>query len=419
MREWPRVAFFADSFHSVNGVGMTSRNLVKAAGRREFPLLSVRTGDQTRRWQDGPIDILELKQGPIGFAMDRDLRFDLLFMRHFRRALKAVREFKADIIHITSPGDVGILGGCIAGILRMPLVASWHTNLHTFASRRLWNVTSFLPSEARQGLADAAEKSSLWACMCFYANAGAVLAPNEEDVRMLRSETGLPAFPMSRGIDTNLFSRTKRTLHDGTFRLGFVGRLTPEKNVRFLAQVEAALKRDGLDNYRFLIVGDGSERAWLEGNLLRADFTGELFGEDLARAYANMDLFLFPSETDTFGNVVLEALSSGTPAIVTSEGGPKFLVRDGVTGFVAHSDQDFIGKVKLLLTDHQRYLSLRETTQSGAATKSWESVLDEIYDAYESCILSDMRRNVIKASSRYRRDRSPQTPESSPSLADN
>ena len=137
-----------------------------------------------------------------------------------------------------------------------------------------------------------------------------------------------------------------------------MGRLRPEKNVRFLAEIEDSLRRDGIGNYRFLIVGDGSERAWLERRLRQADFTGELFGEALARAYANMDLFVFPSETDTFGNVVMEAMASGTPAVVTSKGGPKYQVQNGVSGFVATGEQDFIARIKQTMASPQLHRSL-------------------------------------------------------------
>src|SRR5262249_9593783 len=158
----------------------------------------------------------------------------------------------------------------------------------------------------------------LWACMHFYSLARVILAPNNEHMRLVAAGTKRPVFPMRRGVDTELFSPGKRDIHDNVFRLGYVGRLCPEKNVRFLSALEQVLLRGGLDNYRFLIVGEGGERAWLERNLIQADFTGELHGEFLARAYANMDLFVFPSETDTYGNVVAEAQASGVPVVVTS-----------------------------------------------------------------------------------------------------
>jgi phosphatidylinositol alpha 1,6-mannosyltransferase len=96
--------------------------------------------------------------------------------------------------------------------------------------------------------------------------------------------------------------------------------------------VQEELERMGHRNFRFLIVGHGGDEQWLRERLPRAEFTGVLKGEALAAAYARMDLFVFPSHTDTFGNVVLEALASGVPAIVTPDGGPKTIVRDGSHG---------------------------------------------------------------------------------------
>jgi len=385
MKNWPRVAFFSDSYHGVDGVATTCRNLMAAARRRELPFLAVHAGERNSHRRDGSLEILELDRGPVSFPLDLHLRFDLLFTRHYNQVLKAVREFGAEMVHITGPGDVGITGARVAYELEVPLVASWHTNLHEFAARRLWKMASMLPVAPRQGLAYYSQKFVLEACLRFYGIAQVILAPNEEHMRLIRTNTGKQVFPMQRGVDAHLFSPVKRDSTDRIFRLGYVGRLRPEKNVRFLAEIENSLQRDGISNYRFLVVGEGSERAWLERNLRQADFTGELFGETLARAYANMDLFVFPSETDTFGNVVTEAMASGTPAVVTSKGGPKYQVQDGVTGFVAGNDQEFIARIKQTMASPQLHRSLRVACRAAASRKSWETVLDELNVAYQAC----------------------------------
>jgi glycosyltransferase involved in cell wall biosynthesis len=233
-------------------------------------------------------------------------------------------------------------------------------------------------------LAAETEERVLWACLKFYRLARVILAPNVEQMRLLAARTGRPVFAMRRGIDTELFSPAKRTIRDGVFRLGFVGRLRAEKNVRFLVELESALRRDGISNYRFLIVGDGPERSWLERKLVQADFTGELFGEFLAQAYANMDLFVFPSETDTFGNVIAEAMASGTPVVVTSQGGPKYQVSEGKGGFVAADPQDFISKVKRIMMSPGLRHSLREASCSAVSGRSWDDVLLDLREAYDA-----------------------------------
>jgi glycosyltransferase involved in cell wall biosynthesis len=188
---------------------------------------------------------------------------------------------------------------------------------------------------------------------------------------------------MQRGVQTDLFSPSRRSVQDGVFRIGFVGRLSPEKNVRFLSKLERALAARGAKNFRFLIVGDGSEKAWLQSNLKNADFTGVLRGEALADAYANMDLFVFPSTTDTFGNVVLEALASGVPAIVTDSGGPKYLVQHGLSGFIAETEQDFIGFALQAISCPNEHRARREEARNAALKVSWDCVFEEVYRTYE------------------------------------
>jgi phosphatidylinositol alpha 1,6-mannosyltransferase len=395
--DWPRVAFFSDSFHGVDGVATTCRNVVEAARGRGLPFLAIHVGGKNRRSQDGSLEVLEFDRGLFSLSLDKHLKFDLLFVRHYRQALEAVRKFGADIVHITGPGDVGITGARVAYALKLPLVASWHTNLHEFAARRLSKIAAFLPDTQRRALTDTTERYVLQACVRFYRIARVVLAPNREDMNFLHCQTKKPVFPMRRGVDTLLFSPTKRDVTDRIFRLGFVGRLCAEKNVRFLVELERALCQEGFRNYRFSIVGDGGERAWLERNLQRADFPGELHGEFLARAYANMDLFVFPSETDTYGNVISEAMASGTPVVVTSKGGPKYQVQPGITGFIAADDKDFSSKVKLLMTNSEQHARFREACRIWARGKSWNCVLDDLFEAYQASFSSLSARHAAPA----------------------
>ena len=199
---------------------------------------------------------------------------------------------------------------------------------------------------------------------------------------MLHERTRRPVFLMQRGSDTVLFDPARRHRADSDFVLGYVGRVTPEKSVRLLVDIERALIAAGHGPYRFVIVGDGSERPWLEANLSRAEFPGVLKGEDLARAYANMDLFVFPSRTDTFGNVILEAHASGVPAVVTAGGGPKYLVESGINGFVASDDDAFIRAVLDLVGDPVLHRRMCGAARAHALTRSWDRVFEQVYETY-------------------------------------
>ena len=189
---------------------------------------------------------------------------------------------------------------------------------------------------------------------------------------------------MQRGVDTEWFSPMHRTreVGDRTVVLGYVGRLSVEKNVSLLARVERELAAMGVGGVRFLIVGHGSEEASLRRDLAQAEFAGVLRGAGLAEAYANMDVLVFPSHTDTFGNVVLEALASGVPAVVTPDGGPKFIVRDGETGFVTDDDH-FAEAVAELVRDRRRLEAMRLKAREYALGCSWDAVFDRVYAGYE------------------------------------
>jgi glycosyltransferase involved in cell wall biosynthesis len=155
--------------------------------------------------------------------------------------------------------------------------------------------------------------------------------------------------------------------------------------VTLLAQVQEELEAKGHKSFRFLIVGHGAEEQWLRDRMPRAEIPGVLKGQALSTAYANMDLFVFPSHTDTFGNVVLEALASGVPAIVTHDGGPPTIVRDGVTGRIA-DDENFADAVAGILADPVKHAEMRLAARKYALTMSWDSVFEGVYTAYETIL---------------------------------
>jgi glycosyltransferase involved in cell wall biosynthesis len=387
----PRVAYFPDAFHEINGVAHTSRHFEAFARRRNLPFLCVRAGPADGAAKDGSVRMLELPRSAFSFPVEKDLRFDLAYWRHLPRILADTRHFRPDIIHITGPSELGLLGAWIARHLRVPLVASWHTNVHEYAATRSgWFTRLFRergPRVTRQ-----IESATLWGTARYYKKARVLFAPNPQLCALLERATGRPCYLMTRGVDTETFSPAYRDRRAGDtdFVLGFVGRLSVEKNVALLLTIERQLRQQGADNYRFLIVGHGGEEAWLRQHLQRAEFAGVLRGAHLARAYANMDAFVFPSHTDTFGNVVLEALASGVPAIVTPDGGPARIVRDGDTGYV-RKDRDFAGAIVTLASDDSAHEAMRRQARQYALSASWDAVFENVYAHYDEVL--DTRRN--------------------------
>lgn len=379
----PRVAFFPDSFHEVNGVAHTARNFVAFAARRGVPMLCVRAGAGAgSQGQQGSVQVLELPRGGWSMRMEADLSFDPLFWRHARVVGRALRAFRPEVIHITGPSELGMLGAYFAWRLKVPLVASWHTNVHEYAGRRLQGVLGRAGGPGRR-LGQMAEDGVFWATTRFYRLAKVLYAPNPQLCALLEASTGRPCHLMQRGVDTELFSPARRTrgMESTELVLGYVGRLSVEKNVALLPEIDRELRGMGL-RPAWLIVGQGAEeRALREALGAAAVFAGVLRGERLAAAYADMDLLVFPSHTDTFGNVVLEALASGVPAVVTPDGGPAHIVQDGRTGRVV-PDAGFASAIAALAADPEEHGRMRGAGRAYALGCSWDAVFERVLAAY-------------------------------------
>jgi glycosyltransferase involved in cell wall biosynthesis len=386
----PRVAYFPDSFHEVNGVAHTSRHFEAFARRRNLPFLCIRAGDRGQSFiEDGNVWTLELPRGIFSFALEKDLRFDPAFPRHIPIIGEVLERFRPDLIHITGPSEVGMLGAGLAYHLELPLAASWHTNVHEYLARRSHWLLRLLPDEYSQSTGKKIEDVTLAAAARFYALAKVLYAPNIELCQILESATGRPCFLMPRGVDTELFHPGRRNRKDDAIVLGFVGRLSIEKNVTLLATIHDQLLARGLTNFRFLVIGHGSEDAFLRERMSHLELAGVLRGDSLAEAYANMDLFVFPSHTDTFGNVVLEALASGVPAIVTPDGGPRYIVRDTAdahaTGRIVHDD-GFTPAIAQILAQPAQHAQMRLAAREYALTASWDSVFEGVYRGYQGIL---------------------------------
>jgi phosphatidylinositol alpha 1,6-mannosyltransferase len=394
-----RVAFFPCVYHEIDGVASTSRHFEAFARRRDRPFLMVHAGPRTEISTAGSVTRIQLRRSPAKFPLDGAHEYDLLFLRHLWKLESLVRSFQPQLIQITGPSDVGTLGALIAYRLGIPLAASWQTNLHQYARCRAAAVLSFVPKSANAHVLDTVERLALRAVGRFYNIPRVLFAPNEEIVQTLARRTGRPCFLMSHAVDTTVFDPAFRNRRGGPFRIGYVGRLTAEKNVRALVRLEQALLAMGHRDFRIVVVGEGKQEGWLRANLQQAEFMGVLTGEALSRAFANLDILAFPSETDTFGLVVLEALSSGVPAVVTASGGPKHIVEHGRTGYVANTLDDFVAFTATLLTQPELLTAMRPAARRQALASNWDQIFEGMYEAYERYLLptSDLNHSILDA----------------------
>jgi glycosyltransferase involved in cell wall biosynthesis len=335
---------------------------------------------------EGSAWTLELPRSILSFPLEKDLRFDPAFFRHMALVRETLRRFQPDLIHITGPSDVGMLGAWLAHQMDLPLAASWHTNVHEYAARRATWLLRLLPDRASAAAARKIEDLSMTAISILYGRARVLFAPNPQLCEELERKMGRSCRLMPRGVDAQLFSPAKRRRAESDTDpvLGYVGRLSVEKNVALLARIQQELDQKQ-KKFQFRIVGHGAEEQWLRERLPRAEFTGVLRGEALAEAYAGMDLLVFPSHTDTFGNVVLEALASGVPAVVTPDGGPASIVRDGETGRVV-PDEGFAPAIASLLAEPVRLAAMRQAAQTYAESASWDAVFEGVCKAYPEIV---------------------------------
>jgi len=282
-----------------------------------------------------------------------------------------------DLVHVTAPGPAGIAATLMSRITGVPLIASYHTEIATYAGMRTQDET--LEALTRAGLG------------AFYSAPGAVLSPSPSADASVIALGADPARVgrWERGVDTERFDPAKadRDAFPGDIKVLYAGRLTREKGVDLLA--ESFIRAHDRDpRLHLLLAGGGPEEAELREWLgERATFLGWLSGEDLPRAYASADAFLFCSRTDTYGQVILEAAASGLPVIAVAEGGPATLIENRHTGLLCRPDADQIaGTLLQLASSPQLRWQLGAAAARAARGRSWERSLGQLAAGYRRAL---------------------------------
>jgi glycosyltransferase involved in cell wall biosynthesis len=203
----------------------------------------------------------------------------------------------------------------------------------------------------------------------------------------------------ARGVDSDLFSPARRDMAwrrslgiaDDEVAISFAGRLVKEKNTAIYMRVLNALTAKGL-KAKPLVIGDGPEMAAMKAGLKNGIFVGFLHGEELARAYASSDIFFFPSESETFGNLTLEAMASGLPAVNAISSGSNSLVAEGVTGHLvsARDEQALAARLAALAEDPALRQRMGEAARTRALDFSWDHILSGLLASYMD-VLSEAR----------------------------
>lgn len=292
-----------------------------------------------------------------------------------------LEKFSPDLIHVATPFNLGLCGVYFSKKLSIPLVGSFHTDFNhylqyydlQFLSKPLWKYMKWFHSPCKK-----------------------LFVPSYETLGQLKRHgfTNLEIWP--RGVDCQLFHPfyNKVTVRkeyniSKKYLLTYVGRLSPEKDVKTLMEIANFMPSDIAEQIQWLVVGDGPLREELQkeapANMI---FTGYLNGEKLAEVYSASDLFVFPSPTETFGNVVLEALASGTPVIAANSGGVKNIIQAGVTGHLCEprNVDEFTEMIIRLLNHDSLRKQMGMDGRAYALAQKWDQIFSQLIWQYSNVI---------------------------------
>ena len=368
-------AWITDTIDDLNGVSRTLQKLssISVPAGRQLALITCQS--RTLSFPGWVVNFSPLLEFPIpGYHVK------LLSVPPFLEMLRFIDENDFGMLYISTPGPLGVAALAIGKLLGIPTVAIYHTDFPRHINQ--------IAQDARIG--ELAVSAMTW----FYGSVDRILVPSRFYIEDLVS-MGIPVEKMAifpRGTDSDRFSpgwyNSSTLLKYGgrpeTVKLLYVGRISVEKDLDVLADAFLRL-RETRDDLELYFAGNGlylSElRRMLKGS--GAYFCGVLSGEELYRVYASGDIFIFPSTTDTFGNSVLEAQSSGLPAIVTNLGGPQEIIIPGCSGLVysGRDVEDLMEAIVRLANNKELRRSMSGEARKIGLSRSWAAALETIWNA--------------------------------------
>jgi len=347
---------------------MTLSRLVNGLAKRGHQLHVVRPRQSPEDGQTEPENYTEDLVFGIPIPGYEELKMGLAA---FPRLDAIWERFQPDAIHIATEGPLGLMALHSAYCNGWPVVSSFHTNFHSYGKHYGLGMLTDI---------------ALGAMKVFHNYTSLTLCPSEDLIRKLRREGFRNLKLMGRGVDTELFNSARRDM-DLRHQWGaapedpvmiYVGRLAGEKNIPLAIQAYEQLR--ALEpRLKMVLVGDGPERPKIEKAHPELIFVGMKRGEELARHYASGDLFCFPSTTETFGNVVTEALASGLIVLGYDYAAPGKYIEDGKNGFLAPFDDSeaFLKQARRIIENQDQWPDIRQAAEDTGRSLSWNQILDQ------------------------------------------
>jgi glycosyltransferase involved in cell wall biosynthesis len=370
-----KIAIFSDTFYpDINGVAQTLKKFTNYLEGQHISYKVFAPNPASTEYVSDHIH--RLKSLPFFLYPECRLAFP-----NFIQVKSEIEQFSPDLIHVATPFTVGLCGVYFAKKLNIPIVGSYHTDFNDYLN---FYDLEFL-------------SNPLWKYMkWFHSPFKKLFVPSIDTLEKLKNRgfRNLEIFP--RGVDCQLFHPNypkelvlNRYGISKRFLLTYVGRLAPEKDLKTLMKIADSLPPEINMQVHWLIAGDGPLLEELQmAALPNMTFTGYLKGVGLAEVYSATDLFIFPSPTETFGNVVLEALASGTPALGANAGGVKHIITNGVTGHLCETGnaEDFVTRIVQLLGNDPFRNQMSLNARKYALTQRWDQIFDNLLNHYSSVI---------------------------------
>lgn len=318
-----------------------------------------------------------------------EYRVPLALSPKVRRDLKA---FAPDVVHVSSPDPASHRAVSWARRRRIPVLASVHTRFETYL--RYYNMAWLEPAMVA-------------VLRRFYRRCDALVAPSESMAQVLREQRmNYDIGIWSRGVDREIFTPERRSMEwrrslgigDDEVVVGIFSRLVMEKGLDVFSDAIDELKRKG-SRFRVLVVGEGPAREWLENRLPDAVFAGFLSGPDLGKGVASMDVLFFPSVTETFGNVTLEAMACGLPVVASAATGSQSLVDDHVSGrlITPGAVHQFAEALRAYVENADLRAAHGKAGEARAQEFGWDKINQAVADTYVRLVRQRQKRGQKRA----------------------
>jgi glycosyltransferase involved in cell wall biosynthesis len=372
-----KIAIFTDTFTpQVNGVAKTLDRFtqyLKRNGIEYYVFAPQNTAEENLM-----VNVKKIKSIPLAIYPECRLAIpNPVFLK------RKLLQFEPDLIHVATPFNMGLCGMYYAKKLNIPLVGSYHTDFDSylyyykmeFLSKVLWNYLRWFHSSLQK-----------------------TFVPSYETLKQLKKKGFHNLHVWSRGVDCTLYHpnyeeqiiREKYNIKSKHI-LTYVGRLAPEKDIETLTKIIKEINSRRKGSVHWLIAGDGPSAEELKEELQEnITFTGYVKGNELAQIYASSHVMVFPSPTETFGNVVLESLACGTPVVGANAGGVKNIISHERNGYLCEPRhvKSFISSIENLLDNHHTHNQMRLYAREYAMSQSWDQIFDNLLVHYEEVIRS-------------------------------